>query len=126
MDAIEKIQTVNEYIAQFPPEVRKKLNELRAAILEAAPDAAEKISWGMAAYLQKGMLANFAAFKNHIGFYPGPSGIEAFLPGLSGYKTSKGTIRFPLDRPMPLDLVREIVRFRVDENIKKAESKKKK
>jgi uncharacterized protein YdhG (YjbR/CyaY superfamily) len=126
MDAIEKIQTVNEYIAQFPPEVRKKLNELRAAVLEAAPDAAEKISWGMPSYSLHGMLVYFAAFKNHIGFYPGASGVGTFLPGLSGYKTSKGTIQFPLDRPMPLDLVREIVRFRVGENIKKAESKKKK
>lgn len=120
------IRTVDEYIAQFPPEVGEKLKELRAAVLEAAPDATEKISWGMPAYSLNGMLVYFAAFKNHIGFFPEANGVAAFLPKLDGYKTSKGTIQFPLSKPVPLDLVREVVRFKVNINAQKAQNKKKK
>lgn len=123
MDESGKIQTVDEYISQFPPEIGEKLKAIRAAVLDAAPGATEKISYGMPAYSLKDMLVYFAAFKNHIGFFPEANGVAAFLPKLEGYKTSKGTIRFPLDKPLPLDLVREVVRFKVNIN---AQNKKKK
>lgn len=126
MEDSQKIQTVGGYISQFPPEVREKLDGLRAVIRKEAPGAKEKISYGMPSYSLEGALAYFAAFKKHIGFYPGASGVQAFLPRLAGYKTSKGTIQFPLDRPLPLDLVREIVRFRADENAARAAIRKRK
>jgi len=125
MEGTGTIRTVDEYISQFPPAVGEKLEALRAAVLEAAPGAMEKISYRMPYYSLKGALVYFAAFKNHIGFYPGAGGVAAFLPKLAGFETSKGGIRFPLGRPLPLDLVGEIVRFRVEENTKKAQNKKK-
>jgi uncharacterized protein YdhG (YjbR/CyaY superfamily) len=114
--------TIDEYIAAFPEEIRKKLEGLRAAIKASAPDAEEKISYQMPAFAQKGILVYFAAFKNHIGFFPTASGIRAFKDELSGYDCSKGTVRFPLDKPLPLKLVGRIVKYRVAENMKKAGS----
>ena len=108
--------TIDEYIAQFPPEVQEKLQALRRCVREAAPEAVEKISWAMPTFYLRGNLVHFACFKRHIGLYPGVSAIEAFLPELGGYKTSKGAIQFPLEKPLPLELVGRIVRFRVAEN----------
>ncbi len=118
--------TIDEYIATFPEETQKILQELRATIKAAAPGATEKISYQMPTFFLNGNLIHFAAFKNHIGLYPTPSGTEAFKQELSIYESGKGSIRFPIDQPMPLKLVSEIVRFRVAENMKKAESKKSK
>jgi len=117
--------TIDEYISRYPPEIREKLEALRKVIRGSAPDAKEKISYRMPAFDQGGILVYFAAFKDHIGFFPTASGVEAFKGELSEYKTSKGTIQFPLDKPMPFDLVRRIVKFRVSENLKKDKGKKK-
>ena len=119
-------KTIDEYISRYPPGIREKLNALRKVIRESAPEAEEKISYQMPAFAQNGILVYFAAFKDHISFFPTGSGVEAFKQELGGYKISKGTIQFPLDKPMPFELVGRIVEFRVAENIKKAEGKKKK
>lgn len=120
------IKTIDEYIAQFTPEVQKILKTLREVIKEAAPEAEEKISYQMPAFALQGNLVYFAAFRNHIGFYPTPSGISAFRDQLSGYKSAKGSVQFPLSQPIPYDLIRKIVIFRVAENIEKANLKAKK
>ena len=115
---------IDEYIRQFPPETQLVLNELRQLISEAAPQAQEKISYQMPTFYLKGKLVHFAAYKNHIGFYPAPSGIAAFQKELSTYKGAKGSVQFPLNKPLPLDLIREIVEFRVNENLKNVKGKK--
>ncbi len=107
---------IDEYIATFPPDIQTLLCQLRAAIHEAAPEAEETISYQMPAFRQNGVLVYFAAFKNHIGFFPTSTGIDAFKDKISAYKTSKGTIQFPIDKPLPLDLIKEIVRARVKQN----------
>ena len=111
--------TTDEYIAQFPPDVRVKLQQMRAVMKEAAPDAVEKISYQMPTFYLNGNLVHFAAYARHIGFYPAPSGIEAFKEELSQFKGAKGSVQFPLDQPLPMDLISRIVRFRVTENMKK-------
>jgi uncharacterized protein YdhG (YjbR/CyaY superfamily) len=118
--------SIDEYILQFPPEVQEILENLRKAIKEAAPEAKEKISWRMPTFDLHGNLVHFAAFKNHIGFYPGASGIETFANEFSEYKSSKGAVQFPIKKPLPYDLISRIVKFRVDENINSAENKLKK
>jgi uncharacterized protein YdhG (YjbR/CyaY superfamily) len=118
--------TIDEYIALFPEDIRKKLIKIRETVKAAAPEATEKISYQIPAFALKGNLVYFAAFKNHIGFYPTSSGTSKFQNELSSYDVSKGTIRFPLDRPIPYDLIRKIVLFRVKENLKKTEAKSKK
>jgi uncharacterized protein YdhG (YjbR/CyaY superfamily) len=115
--------TIDEYIATFPEDIQKKLGEVRATIKSAAPEATEKISYQMPTFFLYGNLVHFAAFKNHIGLYPAPSGIEAFKHELSQYEGSKGTIKFPLDKPLPLDLISKITKYRVAENLKRAETK---
>lgn len=115
--------SIDEYILQSPPEIRETLQTLRKVIKETAPDAQEKISYQMPAFFQSGVLVYFAAFKKHIGFYPGASGIAAFKDKLSGYKGAKGSVQFPMDKPLPYDLIREIVKFRVEENTGKAKKK---
>nr|WP_312578533.1 DUF1801 domain-containing protein [Sedimentibacter sp.] len=125
MDDKKDFQTIDEYIIQFPVEVQKKLQVLRFTIKEAAPDAAEKISWKMPTFYLYGNLVHFAAHKNHIGLYPGESGIENFKNRLIEYKSSKGAVQFPLDKPLPLDLVSDIVSFRVAENKKEGIKAKK-
>lgn len=117
---------IDEYIAQCEPEVQPLLHEVRKTIREAAPDATEKISYRMPTYYLFGNLVHFAAFKRHIGLYPGASGVEHFAQKLAGYHTSKGAIQLPIDKPMPHELIREIVRFRVDENLRDAAEKRKK
>ena len=111
---------MDEYIAGFPKDVQAILKKIRATIREAAPDAEEKIGYQMPAFTLKGNLVYFAAFKNHIGFYPIPTGIKKFEKELSVYKMGKGSVQFPLDKPIPYSLISKIVKFRVNENLKKA------
>lgn len=117
--------SLDQYIAQFTPEVQEILNTLRKVIQESAPEAKEKISYQMPTFDLHGNLVHFAAFKNHIGFYPAPRGIEAFKDRLAQYKGAKGSVQFPIDQPLPYELISEIVKFRVADNIKKAEEKSK-
>lgn len=115
---------IDEYIAGFPNDVQAILEKIRATIREAAPEAEETISYQMPTFKQNGILVHFAAFKNHIGLYPTPSGIEEFKDVLSDYKSAKGSVQFPLDQPIPYDLIGKIVRFRVRENLAKAGGEK--
>jgi len=117
-------ETIDEYIASFPKEIQKLLKEMRATIKKAAPKAEEAIKYAMPTYVLNGNLVHFAAFKNHIGFYPAPQGIEEFKKELSKYKGAKGSVQFPLDQPLPLSLVTKIVKFRVAKNMEKAKTKK--
>ena len=116
--------SVDMYIADFPPDTKELLEQLRVTIRNAAPEAEEVISYQMPAYKFHGILVYFAGYKNHIGFYPTGAGIANFPHKLSAYKTSKGTIQFPLDQPLPFELITEIVRFRVSENLEKAAKKR--
>lgn len=116
-------KTIDEYILQFPPEIQETLKTLRKVIKDAAPDAEEKISYQMPTFSFYGNLVHFAAFKNHIGFYPAPSGVSAFKHKLSEYKVTKGTVQFPIAKPLPYELINEIVKFRVAENTKIAQGK---
>jgi uncharacterized protein YdhG (YjbR/CyaY superfamily) len=115
----DQLTTIDEYIASFPPEVQEKLQGIRAVIRRAAPDAEEAIRYGIPTFRQNGNLVHFAAFKDHLSFFPTPSGVGAFRKELSSYSLSKGTIQFPLDKPVPYDLVERIVRFRVEESTRK-------
>lgn len=120
-----KYNDIDTYIASFPPEIRKELEKIRIVIRKAAPEATEAISYGMPTFKQKGNLVHFAAFKNHIGFFPTPKPIEVFSKELAEYVTSKGTIRFPLNKQIPYDLIAAIVKFRVEETVKKLDKSKK-
>lgn len=115
---------IDEYIAAFPKDVQEKLQDIRRAIRSEAPNAKEVISYGMPAFKQNGVLVYFAGYKGHIGFYPTSSGISAFRKELSRYEQSKGTVHFPLDEEVPLDTIKKIVRFRVDEDKAKARKKR--
>ena len=112
-----RIESIDDYISQFSPQIQDMLKKMRQAIRMSAPDAQEKISYQMPTFNLHGILVHFAAHRNHIGFYPTPSGIEAFRQELAAFKTSKGAVQFPLDKPLPLDLISQIVRFRVAENL---------
>lgn len=125
MMAKTSYKTIDEYIATFPKETQKILEEIRATIKAAAPDAEEKISYQMPTFFLNGNLIHFAAFKNHIGIYPTPSGTQAFKDEISRYQGAKGSIRLPIDEPMPLELISRIVKFRVAENSTKAKGKSK-
>lgn len=121
MDAEQsKPQTIDEYIAGFPPNVQAILQQIRATIHQTAPNAQEAIKYGIPTFKLKGNLVHFGAYKGHIGFYPTPGGIEAFQDELAPYVVAKGTVRFPLDQPIPYDLIRRIVEARVQENLAKA------
>ena len=117
------VQTIDEYIAAFPENVQAILQTLRATVRAAAPQATEKISYQMPTFYLKGNLVHFAAYAKHIGFYPAPRGIEAFKEELAAYKGAKGSVQFPIDQPLPLDLITRIVQFRVAENLAAAENK---
>jgi uncharacterized protein YdhG (YjbR/CyaY superfamily) len=121
-----KYKTVDEYFSHQTAQAQKMMSQLRNTIKKAAPDAEEVISYNIPAYRLQGMLVFFAAYKNHIGFYPTSSGIVNFKKELSKYKTSRGTVQFPVDGPMPLSLVTKIVKFRVKENVDHAAMKTKK
>jgi uncharacterized protein YdhG (YjbR/CyaY superfamily) len=114
---------IDEYIAGFPKDIQKRLEEVRATIQKSAPDAEEAIKYAMPTFILNGNLVHFAAFKNHIGFYPAPTGIEAFKKELSIYKSAKGCVQFPLDKPLPLGLISKMVKFRVKKNLEKAKKK---
>ncbi len=119
-------RTIDDYIAGFPRDVQKILQKVRTTIRKAAPDAQETIKYRMPTFTLKGNLVHFAAFKKHIGFYPVPTGIEAFKKELSVYEGGKGSVQFPLDKPIPFGLISRIVKFRVKENLARAEAKGKK
>ncbi len=118
-------ESTGQYIAAFPRDIQKVLREMRAAIRAAAPGAGEKISYGIPTFTLNGNLVHFAAFADHISFFPTSSGVRAFKRELARYETSKGTIRFPLGAPLPLGLVRRIVKFRVAESLARAEKMEK-
>ena len=119
------LATVDDYIAGFSPEVQEILEEVRKTIRAAAPDATETVSYGIPTFKLNSNLVHFAAFKNHIGFYPAPSGIARFKKELAGYESAKGSVRFPLSSPIPLTLIAKIVKFRVKENLEAAGAKAK-
>ncbi|WP_405110257.1 DUF1801 domain-containing protein [Paenibacillus sp. FSL K6-1217] len=119
-------ESVDQYIADFVPEIQEILQSLRKVIAEAAPEAVEKISYQMPTFHLHKNLVHFAAFKNHIGFYPAPQGIEAFKEELARYKGAKGSVQFPIHEPLPYDLITRIVKFRVEENKQEAAEKGKK
>lgn len=114
---------IDAYIASFPQDVQAMLETIRTTVRQAAPDAQETIKYLMPTFTLNGNLVHFAAFKNHIGFYPAPTGIEQFKDELARYKGAKGSVQFSLDKPMPLDLIRRIVEYRVAENMQKAQAK---
>ena len=118
-------QNIDQYIESFPEDIRQILTKIRIAIQTAAPEATESIKYAMPTFVLNGNLVFFAAFKNHIGFYALPSGNQAFQTALAPYKQGKGSIQFPLDQPMPLELITQIVQFRVAENEEKAKKGKK-
>ncbi len=113
---MSEYKTIDEYIAAFPPEIQSILSNIREIVRELAPEATEKISYQMPTYYLNGNLVHFAAFQKHIGFYPTPSGIEAFQEELSRYRGAKGSVQFPLNQPIPYDLIRKIVIYRLEES----------
>jgi uncharacterized protein YdhG (YjbR/CyaY superfamily) len=117
--------TIEEYIAGFPKEVQKLLQEVRITIKKAAPEAEEAIKYGIPTFVLYGNLVHFGGFKNHIGFYPAPRALEAFKEELSIYKGAKGSVQFPFDEPLPLRLISKIVKYRVQKNMEAAKAKKK-
>lgn len=128
MKALKENNSVDGYISGFPKETQILLEQVRTAIREAAPDAEELISYQMPSYKYKGMLVHFAGYKSHVGFYPAPSGIKAFEKEISKYKNAKGSVQFPIDKPMPLALISKITKYRLKENkaiaAEKAKNKK--
>ncbi|HPG40091.1 MAG TPA: DUF1801 domain-containing protein [bacterium] len=119
-----KPQTIDDYISLFPTQVREILQNLRQIIRQNAPEAVETMSYQIPTFNLNGNLVHFAAFKTHIGFYPAPSGIAAFREELADYKFAKGSVQFPIDEPLPLELIGRIVRFRVEENVQKKKKQK--
>jgi uncharacterized protein YdhG (YjbR/CyaY superfamily) len=119
-------QNVDEYIAAYPPDVQAKLEKIRVTIRKAAPQAEETLSYGVPTFKLGGNLVSFGAAKKHIGFYPTPSAIEAFKAELAAYASAKGSVQFPLDKPVPLGLISKMVKFRVKESLQRAAAKAKK
>jgi len=127
MDSSKKTpQTIDEYMADFPAQTQAIMQRLRDLVHEIAPEATERISYGIPTFVLGENLVHFAAYKHHIGFYPTPSGVAHFEEELKDYEISKGTVRFPLDKPIPYDLVRRIVEFRAAENRARAQAKQSK
>lgn len=124
MEKNQSYKTIDEYIAHCPVEIQNRLKEVRKVIKEIVPDAEERISYQMPAFFQNGVLVYFGAQKNHLGFYPTGSGVEHFKSELGGYSFSKGAIQFPYDKPLPVELIQRITRFRLEENLKKDKSYK--
>jgi len=119
----EHHSTVDKYISTFPEETQQALNLIRNTIQKMVPEASETVSYGIPTFKLKGNLVHYAGYKNHIGFYPGAAGIEAFQQEISKYKNAKGSVQFPLNQPLPLSLIRKITEFAVARNLKKAELK---
>jgi uncharacterized protein YdhG (YjbR/CyaY superfamily) len=120
----KRIDTIDDYIKMFPSDIQVILKKIRHLINECAPTAKEAISYGMPTFKLNGNLVHFAAYKNHIGFYPTPSAIKTFQKELAAYKTSKGAIQFPIDEPIPFDLIKKIVKYRVKEQYEKTKAGK--
>ncbi len=118
-------KTIDEYIAGFPDEIQERLKKVRLTIRNAAPEAKETIKYQMPTFTLRGNLISFAAYKKHIALYPAPEGDEQFNLELSAYKAEKSTVRFPLDQPIPYDLISQIVKLRIDDNLRRAEAKAK-
>ncbi len=116
-------RNIDEYIAGFPPDVQESLQKMRTIVREAAPDAEETLKYRMPTFVLQGNLVHFAAFENHIGFYPTPSAIEAFSDDLKPYVSAKGSVQFPVNRPVPFALIRRMVQFRVKETREKLTAK---
>ncbi|MBK8486995.1 MAG: DUF1801 domain-containing protein [Chitinophagales bacterium] len=123
---MQTFSNISEYISQFPVTTQEKLQEIYTIIKQYAPKATEKISYGMPTFYLQSNLVHFAAYKNHIGFYPAPSGLDAFKEEIEKYKHSKGAVQFPLDKPLPKKLIERIVKYRMQENLAKAALKQKK
>lgn len=119
----EPAKNIDDYIAAYPANVQELLQTMRTTIQQAAPDATEAITYAIPTFKLNGNLVHFAGYKNHIGFYPAPMGIEAFKKETAQYEAGKGTLQFPLDKPLPLDLIERIVKFRVEKNLAKAKKK---
>lgn len=117
------VKTIDEFIASYPADVQAVLQKIRTTIQKAAPKAKETINYGIPTFTLEGNLVHFSAFKAHIGFYPTPSGIEKFKQELSAYELAKGSVKFPLDKPIPYALITKVVKFRVKENLEKVKSK---
>lgn len=120
---MKKPKNIDEYISGYPKETQKLLAQFRATVIKAAPDAEEVISYGIPAFKFNGLLVWFAAHSKHIGFYPRVSAIKAFSKELSAYKGAKGSVQFPIDQPLPLGLIRKIVKFRMKENLESVRAK---
>ena len=120
---MEKYTTVDEYISSFPEETQKILQQLREDLQQMVPEAKQKIGYGIPTFTLNGNLIHFAVYKSHIGLYPGSKAIEVFADQLKGYHTSKGTVQFPIDKPLPMDLIKELVDFCVVENLAKGKKK---
>ncbi len=123
---MQNATSIDSYISEFPKEVQAILQQVRNAVKQAAPEAEEAIKYGIPTFLLNGNLVHFGAFKNHIGFYPTPSGIEEFKEELSKFKGAKGSVQFPIDEPMPVDLIKRIVKFRINKNTTKKSHRKSK
>lgn len=121
----DSAETIDEYIGEFPKEVQKILEQIRESVRKAAPQSVEAIKYGIPTFVSGGNLVHFGAFKNHIGFYPAPTGIKKFEKELSVFKQGKGSVQFPINEPMPLELIKKIVEFRISQNAGKASKKKK-
>ncbi|MEO8674100.1 MAG: DUF1801 domain-containing protein [Casimicrobiaceae bacterium] len=115
--------SIDEYIAAFPADVRKRLRSIRRTIRKAAPGAEERISYRIPAFTFGGNLIYFAAYQNHIGVYPGAAAIAAMKADLTGYRTAKGTVQLPLDQPLPLPLIDKLVQFKIEHNSRRAKGK---
>ncbi|HEU4633161.1 MAG TPA: DUF1801 domain-containing protein [Flavisolibacter sp.] len=122
---MRKPDNIDDYIASFPPATQKILQQIRSVIQMAAPGAEEKISYGIPTFCLNGNLVHFAGYKNHIGFYPAPSGLQAFATEIAMFKNSKGAVQFPIDKPLPVTLISRIVTYRINENQEKARAKQK-
>ena len=120
---MDSTKTIDSFISQFPQETQRLLQQVRETIKAVAPEATEVISYGIPTFQFHGNLVHFSGYAHHIGFYPGASTIKEFEKELSAYKTSKGTVQFPLDKPIPFDLIRRITEFRLEENLKKVKKK---
>lgn len=116
---MEKYNNIDDYVQQFPPATVALLEQVRSTIRSCAPDATEKISYGIPTFYLHGNLVHFAGYKNHIGFYPGANGIATFQSELQGYKNAKGSVQFPLTEPLPLDLIARITKYRVEQQLLK-------
>lgn len=115
-----KAENIDDYMLQFPKDIQKLLKQMRSTIKKTAPKAEEAMKYGIPTFVLNGNLVHFAAYKNHIGFYPAPSGLLAFKKEIARYKSSKGAVQFPIEEPLPLDLISKIVKFRVAENSAKS------